>query len=180
MATRAGAAPDWRAAFRRSFRRATHMAGAGLLFAILIFLTLALASYTQTDPSPSTAAGGDDIRNWMGATGAWASERALNFLGLPAVLLLPLLYISARRLWTGVEREDEEETPGRWWGPFAMLFGAVALLGTVLALVFEPATGSLPAGHGEPADFAPAPDAYPLRAPWRQTTHWRQATLARS
>ena len=56
MASRAGAAPDWRAAFRRSFRRATHMAGAGLLFVLLVFLTLALASYTQTDPSPSTAA----------------------------------------------------------------------------------------------------------------------------
>ena len=148
MATRAGAAPDWRAAFRRSFRRATHMAGAGILFALLVFLTLALASYTQTDPSPSTAASGEDIRNWMGASGAWASERALNFLGIPAVLLLPLLYISARRLWTGVERDDETETPGRWWGPFAMLLAAVALLGTVLALVFEPDTGSLPAGAG--------------------------------
>ena len=135
MASRAGAAPDWRAAFRRSFRRATHMAGAGILFALLVFLTLALASYTQTDPSPSTAASGEDIRNWMGASGAWASERALNFLGIPAVLLLPLLYISARRLWTGVERDDETETPGRWWGPFAMLLAAVALLGTVLALV---------------------------------------------
>ena len=32
MATRAGAAPDWRAAFRRSVRRATPMAGAGVLF----------------------------------------------------------------------------------------------------------------------------------------------------
>ena len=42
MASRAGAAPDWRAAFRRSFRRATHMAGAGILFALLVFLTLAL------------------------------------------------------------------------------------------------------------------------------------------
>ncbi|MEC9150540.1 MAG: DNA translocase FtsK 4TM domain-containing protein, partial [Pseudomonadota bacterium] len=148
MASRAGAAPDWRAAFRRSFRRATHMAGAGIQFALLVFLTLALASYTQTDPSPSTAASGEDIRNWMGASGAWASERALNFLGIPAVLLLPLLYISARRLWTGVERDDETETPGRWWGPFAMLLAAVALLGTVLALVFEPDTGSLPAGVG--------------------------------
>ena len=92
------------------------MAGAGLLFMLLVFLTLSLASYTQTDPSPSTAASGEDIRNWMGASGAWASERALNFLGLPAVLLLPLLYISARRLWSGVEQEDEEATPGRWWG----------------------------------------------------------------
>ena len=148
MATRAGAAPDWRAAFRRSFHRATHMAGAGLLFALLVFLTLSLASYTQTDPSPSTAAAGTDIRNWMGASGAWISERALNFLGLPAVLLLPLLYISARRLWSGVEHDDEEKAPGRWWRPFAMLLAAIVLLGTVLALVFEPATGSLPAGLG--------------------------------
>ncbi|WP_324828658.1 FtsK/SpoIIIE family DNA translocase [Qipengyuania zhejiangensis] len=148
MASRAGAAPDWRAAFRRSFRRATHMAGAGVLFAVLVFLTLALASYTQTDPSPSTAASGADVGNWMGASGAWAAERVLNFLGIPAILLLPLLYISARRLWTGVEREDEEVTPGRWWGPFAMLLAAVVLLGAVFALIFEPTTGSLPAGLG--------------------------------
>ena len=148
MATRAGAAPDWRAAFRRSFRRATHMAGAGLLFALLVFLALALASYTQTDPSTSTAASGTDIRNWMGASGAWASDFVLLYLGIPAILLLPLLYISARRLWSGVEHEDEEETPGRWWGPFAILFAATVLLGTVLALVFDPATGSLPAGVG--------------------------------
>ncbi len=148
MATRAGAAPDWRAAFRRSFRRATHMTGAGLLFALLVFLALALASYTQTDPSSSTAASGDDIRNWMGASGAWISERALNYFGIPAVLLLPLLYISARRLWSGVEHEDEEETPGRWWGPFALLLAAMMLLGTVLALVFEETSGSLPAGYG--------------------------------
>ncbi|WP_197458093.1 DNA translocase FtsK 4TM domain-containing protein, partial [Erythrobacter sp. HI0077] len=148
MASRAGAAPDWRAAFRRSFRRATHMAGAGLLFVLLVFLTLALASYTQTDPSPSTAASDANIGNWMGASGAWASERALNFLGLPAVLLLPLLYIAARRLWSGVERDDEDQTPGRWWRPLAMLLAAIALLGTVLALVFEPGSGSLPAGPG--------------------------------
>ncbi|MEZ5680747.1 MAG: DNA translocase FtsK 4TM domain-containing protein [Erythrobacter sp.] len=148
MASRAGAAPDWRAAFRRSFRRATHMAGAGILFTLLLFLTLALASYTQTDPSPSTAAAGTNIQNWMGASGAWAAERALNFFGITAVLLLPLLYISARRLWTGVEHEDEEETPGRWWGPFAMLLAAMVLLGTILALVFDPATGSLPGGLG--------------------------------
>ena len=65
MASRAGAAPDWRAAFRRSFRRATHMAGAGLLFVLLVFLTLALASYTQTDPSPSTAASDANIGNQL-------------------------------------------------------------------------------------------------------------------
>ena len=47
---------EWRAGLRRSLRRAAQMAGAGVLLAGLVFLTLALVSYTQTDPSPSTAA----------------------------------------------------------------------------------------------------------------------------
>ncbi|SFO85196.1 FtsK/SpoIIIE family DNA translocase [Qipengyuania nanhaisediminis] len=148
MATRAGAKPDWRAAFRRSLRRATHMAGAGLLLVLLVFLTLALASYTQTDPSASTAASGTTISNWMGASGAWAAERAYFFFGLPALLLLPLIWISARRLWTGVEDADEEETPGRWWGPFGLLLVAMLLLGTVVSLLFESSPGPFPAGGG--------------------------------
>ncbi len=148
MATRASAKPDWRAAFRRSFRRATHLTGAALLFAFLIFLTLSLASYAQTDPSASTAASGTNISNWMGASGAWMADQAFGWFGICALLLLPLLYIAARRLWTGVENEEEEETPGRWWGPFAMLIAAMVLLGTVLALLFEPASVSLPAGLG--------------------------------
>ena len=148
MATRASAKPDWRAAFRRSLRRALHMAGAGLLFALLVMLALALASFTQTDPSPSTAAAGTDVQNWMGRSGAWLSERALHFFGVTSVLLLPLLYIAARRLWTGVENAEEQETPGRWWRPFAMLLAAMAMLGTVLALVFDSGTGNLPAGMG--------------------------------
>ena len=148
MATRAGAKPDWRAAFRRSLRRATHMAGSGLLFALLLFLALALASYTQTDPSPSTAADGTTIGNWMGLSGAWASERAYFIFGLPALLLLPLLWISARRLWTGVEHPEEEETPGKWWSPFALLLLAMLLLGTVISLLFGESPGPFPAGAG--------------------------------
>ncbi len=148
MATRAGAKPDWRATFRRSLDRALHMAGAGILIAALVFLTLAMVSYTQTDPSPSTAASGENIANWMGASGAWAAERAFNFFGLAAVLLLPLLYISARRLWRGVEDAMEESMPGRWWGPFALLLLAMVLLGSVLAATVDPGSGSLPAGLG--------------------------------
>ena len=148
MATRAGAKPDWRAAFRRSMRRAVHMGGAAVLLALLLFLTLALASYTQTDPSPSTAASGNQIANWMGASGAWAAERAYFFMGLPALLLLPLLWIAARRLWTGVENADEEETPGKWWGPFALLLLAIVLLGTVISLLFDGSPGPFPSGAG--------------------------------
>ncbi|WP_128891237.1 DNA translocase FtsK 4TM domain-containing protein [Erythrobacter sp. HKB08] len=138
---------DWRAAFRRSLRRASQMAGSALLLGGMVFLGLSLASYTQTDPSPSTAASGADIANWMGAAGAWASERVLFLFGLPAVLLLPLLYVFARKLWRDVE-EEEQENETRWWRPVGMLLLAMALLSTVLALAFDPRGGSLPASLG--------------------------------
>ncbi|HEU4821297.1 MAG TPA: DNA translocase FtsK, partial [Qipengyuania sp.] len=37
---------------------------------------------------------------------------------------------------------------GRWWRPFGLLLVAIVLLGTVLALLFESALGTLPAGPG--------------------------------
>ena len=125
-----------------------HMAGSGVLLILLLFLALALASYTQTDPSSSTAASGTTVGNWMGLSGAWAAERALFWFGLPSLLLLPLLWIGARRLWTGVEDPDEEETPGPWWRPFVLLLVAMVLLGTVIALLFSGTPGPFPAGAG--------------------------------
>ncbi len=138
---------DWRAAFRRSMRRALQMGGAVVLFALMLFLGLAVASYTQTDPSASTAASGADIRNWMGAPGAWASERLLFLFGLPGLLFLPFLYVAARNLLHGVE-SDEDQTDYRWWLPLGMLVLAIALIGTVLALAFPGPGGSLPASLG--------------------------------
>ncbi|MEE4204839.1 MAG: DNA translocase FtsK 4TM domain-containing protein [Erythrobacter sp.] len=139
---------EWREGLRRSLRRAAQMTGAAALFAGLVFLALALASYTQTDPSPSTAAASADVANWMGASGAWIADRVLFLFGLPAVLLLPLLYISARRLWRDVEVDDESEVRTRWWLPTGLLLVAIVLLGTLLALVFDRPTGSLPAQAG--------------------------------
>jgi S-DNA-T family DNA segregation ATPase FtsK/SpoIIIE len=147
MATRAVAKSDWRAVFRRSLRRAAQMAGAALLALATLFLALSLASYAQTDPSPSTAAAGTDIGNWMGTSGAWVAERALYFFGLPTVLLLPLLYISSRRLWRDVETDSEGGETG-WWAPFALLLLAMVLLASVLALSFHETGGALPAGYG--------------------------------
>ena len=138
---------DWRATFRRSMRRAAQMTGAIALFGLMIFLGLAIASYTQTDPSGSTAASGADIRNWMGASGAWAADKVLSGFGITAVLLLPLLYISARKLWRDVEHEGEEDTT-RWWLPLGMLLLAMILLSTVLSLAFEGPRGNLPAQMG--------------------------------
>ena len=138
---------DWRAAFRRSAARALQMVGAGALLLLLIFLTLSLASYTQTDPSASTAAADGDIANWMGASGAWTAERVLLAFGLPSILLLPLIYIGARRLWSAVENDDDAPQ-GKWWWPVAMLVLAIALFGIVLSLSFDGSDSTLPAGVG--------------------------------
>jgi len=138
---------EWRIGLRRSMRRIGQITGSALLWGAMVFLGLALASYTQTDPSPSTAAAGDSIANWMGAAGAFIADRVLLAFGLPAVLLLPLLYVSARRLWRGYEHEDEPETT-RWWIPFGLLLIAMVLIATVLALAFDSSSSTLPAQVG--------------------------------
>ena len=81
---------DWREAFRASLKRALQMAGALILFGAMLFLALSLISYTQADPSPSTAAAASGpVANWMGNAGAWAAERALFSFGWVSVLALP-------------------------------------------------------------------------------------------
>jgi S-DNA-T family DNA segregation ATPase FtsK/SpoIIIE len=134
---------------RRSLRRSTEIGGAMLLFGAMIFLALAMTSYHQTDPSSSTAAGGA-VQNWMGPIGAYAAERALFLFGPVAVLLLPLLYVFARKLWRLVEEEDGtlEHSDQRWWRPIGVLLLGMALLSTVLSLAFTQPGGSLPAGMG--------------------------------
>ena len=151
MATRAVSnrkqSADWRAAWRRSMRRAAQISGAAGSLALLVFLALALVSYAQTDPSGSTAASGEDIANWMGAPGAYVAERVLLLFGFSGLLLLPLLYVTARRLWRGYE-EDENEQPTRWWAPLGMLVLAMVLISTMLSLAVDAPAWSLPAHVG--------------------------------
>ncbi len=140
---------DWRVGLRRSVRRVAQVTGAGALLIAMFFLALALVTYTPTDPSYTTAAGGEQIGNWMGRTGAFVSDFALLVFGLPSVLLLPLLYVSARRLWSNVEHEDDEDAqPTRWWRPLALLALAMALFSTLLAIALPTPGGSLPAQLG--------------------------------
>lgn len=145
---------DWRAILRRSLRRSAELIGAALLFAAMLALGLALASYTQTDPSGSTASG-SPVENWMGLPGAWAAERVLLFFGLSGVMLLPLLYVFARRLWDAagdlidMDEEDDEFAPlPAWWRLALMLVLAMVLIGTALALMLTAPGGTLPAGAG--------------------------------
>lgn len=145
---------DWRAILKRSFRRSAELIGAALLFAAMIGLALALATYTQTDPSGSTASG-SPVENWMGLPGAWAAERVLLFFGLPGALLLPLLYVFARRLWDAagdlidIDEDDEGFAPlPAWWRLALMQALAMALIGTACALMLTGPGGTLPAGAG--------------------------------
>ena len=141
--------PHWRVVLKRSLTRSAELLGASGLFMAMVFLALALASYRQTDPSPSTAAGGD-VANWMGLPGAWAAERALFLFGPVAVLFLPLLYVFARKLWRFAEEDEGDIAPlhQRWWRPLGLLLLAMALLASVLALAFTEPGGALPASMG--------------------------------
>ena len=143
------AKPDWRAVLKRSVRRAGELGGAVVLFAAMLFLIVSLATYSQTDPSASTAAGGE-VQNWMGRAGAWVADQFLFYFGPVAWLFVPLLYVFARKLWLLVEEEDAqgEISDQRWWMPVAMLVLAMVLITTVFSLWFTESGGSLPASMG--------------------------------
>ncbi len=140
---------NWNALVKRALRRSAELGGAVLLFAAMLFLATSLVTYHQTDVSSSTAAGGA-VQNWMGSLGAWTADAALTLFGLVAVLLLPLLYVFARKLWRFAEEEDGivPHADQRWWQPLSILLVAMLLLGTVLSLAFTQSGGSLPASSG--------------------------------
>ena len=149
---------DWKSVLRRSLRRSFELVGGLALIGLMLFLALALASYSQTDPSGSTAAAATP-HNWMGAVGAIAAERMLFVFGIAGALLLPLLYVFARALWDAqsdvLPAADETlSSPrtgphgGGWMRRMLMLVLALVLLDSVLSLVFTGPGGTLPAGMG--------------------------------
>lgn len=147
-ASHRGARVNWRAAMKRALRRSAEIGGAIVLLGTMVFLAVALMTYHQTDPSASTAAAGP-AQNWMGGAGAWAAERALFLFGWTAVLLLPMLYVMARKLWRLVEEEDADlpHSDHAWWRPVALLLFAMALISTTITLTIE-RSSALPAGWG--------------------------------
>ena len=160
---------DWKSVLRRSLRRSFELVGGLALIGLMLFLALALASYSQTDPSGSTAAAATP-RNWMGASGAMAAERLLFVFGIASALLLPLLYVLARALWDAqsdlLPTEDETVAAphGHWLRRTLWLVAALVLLDTVLALAFTGPGGTLPAGMGGIAGLLVAVGVYKLAA----------------
>ena len=130
----------WRDTMRAGAKRSGALAAATLLFAIMVAAVLAIGSYRPGDPAMNTAAEGP-ARNLLGGTGAWFADLMLSIAGLPIVLVLPLGFLLAGRLWRG--------QPLAGWG--AMLrkcLAGVALMATALAFISGESVMALPAGWG--------------------------------
>jgi len=132
--------PEWQAMLRRSLIRIGTFVGSVGLYALALFLFLALLSYKVSDQALNTAAG-PATGNLMGPPGAWAADILYTFAGVPALLLLPFILVCARRLWA-----DQDMTG--WQGQIAKCVAGIILIGTGLWLAQpEPLVG-LPARWG--------------------------------
>ncbi len=136
----ASRAPEWRESIKRGALRSGTLLGAVALVFGAFLLTLALASYHPSDASMNTAAGGS-AHNLLGPVGAWIADLLLWTLGPAIGLFIPMILLTARRLWA--------KAPITGWKSQALgALGAVALIDTSLALFRPGAMDSLPAGLG--------------------------------
>ena len=130
----------WRDVLRTGAARSGALMGAAGLFLLAAGLLLALASYRSGDPSFNTAAGGP-AANLLGTPGALIADLLFAIWGAPALMLLPLLFVWATRLWRG-------RIVGAWKRMAADTLLGVALMGMTLALVSRGAVPALPGGWG--------------------------------
>ncbi|HZF96087.1 MAG TPA: DNA translocase FtsK 4TM domain-containing protein, partial [Allosphingosinicella sp.] len=137
---RAGRIGQWREGAERSARKALRIASGSALALGAVAAAVALATYTPTDPSLNTDAGGP-VQNWIGAPGAWTADLLLTLWGPISALLLPLLLLTGIRIAAAAPRR-------RWKRlPLLSILGLV-LAGTSAALLVPGAVNGLPAGWG--------------------------------
>lgn len=100
------------------------------LVALVIYLMLALLSYSAADPGwSSTGSGTDAIDNLAGPTGAWLSDRLFSWFGKLAYLL-PLIFVYQ----SVIQFRDRNK-------PFSLDWMLIALRFTGFLLVMVSATG---------------------------------------
>ena len=108
-----------------SHKRLNEAAGFVLLV-IATLLLLSLISYHPGDPSSNTAVAGHlRPRNWIGRTGAWAADLALQTFGLAAFAFPLLLGLLA---WRWIRSQPLA-------APWIKLLGATALLASLSTLL---------------------------------------------
>ena len=132
--------PEWREMLKRSLIRSGALISAIALMLATLFLALALLSFRLSDPSMMTVAD-NQVQNIMGWPGAWISAFLFTLLGVPVALVLPLLAITARRLW------GDQDMTG-WKGQFGKCFLGIILIGIALAMFQPDSLIDLPSGWG--------------------------------
>ena len=141
-------APDWRDALRAAIKRFAVRTWGALLIGIGIGGAIALATHSPNDPSFSTAAGGPPS-NWIGSSGAYASDALLLLFGLGSVFFLPVIALAGLRM-------VRLEPAGRIArGMFLAALGAV-LVGVALSMLSGSAVSGLPGGWGGAIGLAAA------------------------
>ena len=93
---------DSESAGRSGIGRFTHEIALVLGLALLIFVTLALLSYSPQDAAWSTSGTGGPMHNWAGKLGAWLADLAYVLLGFSAwwcVAVALRAWIASARRW---------------------------------------------------------------------------------
>ncbi|AEI38306.1 MAG: DNA translocase FtsK 4TM domain-containing protein [Zymomonas mobilis subsp. pomaceae] len=131
---------EWQARARYFLGRTLSFISAFILLGGTIFLFAAFMSYNSTDPAFNTAAAGP-AHNIGGNLGAWLSDILLSLIGLPVLLTLPPMIITAFRLLRNVHQ------------PHPLRHGLLIVLGIMLiasaaGLVGIDSQSGLPAGWG--------------------------------
>jgi DNA segregation ATPase FtsK/SpoIIIE, S-DNA-T family len=125
---------------RLSLLRSGALIGAGMLALFALFYALSVLTYSASDRSfNSAAASAPD--NWMGQMGAYLGDGALFLLGLPAILLVPLMLVIARRLWRDVPQPT-------WKRQLLFCLAGMVLIGFGMAHWQHGTDTGLPAGWG--------------------------------
>jgi DNA segregation ATPase FtsK/SpoIIIE, S-DNA-T family len=131
---------NWRQMMRASLIRSGALFGAGALAILALFYGLSVLSYSPADAAFNSAASGVQ-HNWMGQSGAYLGDAALFLFGLPAIFLLPLMLIFARRLWRDVPQPQ-------WKRQLGLCLIGMLLMGFGMAYWQHGSDIGLPAGWG--------------------------------
>jgi DNA segregation ATPase FtsK/SpoIIIE, S-DNA-T family len=142
MATRSHKAElsGWRQMMRLSLLRSGALIGAIALAIFAVFYALSVLSYSPSDAAFNSAASSIQ-HNFMGLIGAYLSDIMLTVFGIPAIMLLPLMLVMARRLWRDVPQP-------RWIRQILLCGAGIVLLGFGMAHWQQNSDVGLPAGWG--------------------------------
>ncbi|MGB5078307.1 MAG: DNA translocase FtsK 4TM domain-containing protein [Sphingorhabdus sp.] len=131
---------NWRQMMRASLIRSSALIAAAALGMFALFYGMAVLSYSAADAAFNSASGSVQ-HNWMGQSGAYVSDAVLFLFGLPAICLLPLMLVFARRMWRNVPQPQ-------WKRQLALCLVGMLLLGFGMAYWQHGSDIGLPAGWG--------------------------------